>query len=36
MKEQQEEQPEGGGFLSIVVFIGGIIMLVYGIKALMM
>ncbi len=35
MKEQKE-QPEGGGFLSIVMFIGGIIMLVYGIKALMM
>tara|TARA_R110000744_G_scaffold53960_4_gene114889 strand:+ start:711 stop:821 length:111 start_codon:yes stop_codon:yes gene_type:complete len=34
-KKEQEEQP-GGGFLSIVMFIGGIVMLVYGIKALMM
>tara|TARA_R110000803_G_scaffold175757_1_gene238278 strand:- start:525 stop:635 length:111 start_codon:yes stop_codon:yes gene_type:complete len=36
MKEQEQEQPQGGGFLSIVMFIGGIVMLVYGIKALMM
>ena len=36
MKKEQQEQPEGGGFLSIVMFIGAIVMLVYGIKALMM
>ena len=36
MKKEQQEQPEEGGFLSIVMFIGGIVMLVYGIKALMM
>jgi hypothetical protein len=36
MKEQEQEQPKGGGFLSIVKFILAIVMLVYGFKALMM
>jgi|TARA_R110000744_G_scaffold287065_1_gene398310 hypothetical protein len=36
MKEQEQEQPKGGGFLSIVMFIGAIVMLVYGLKAMMM